>query len=75
MRKRCFLIAAIALVLGVYFNVSSYPSESDIQHRKNFNKHMEESYEAARMFNERIGDYSTTSSGVDHMLKIQSLWV
>jgi len=41
MRKRCFIIAAIALVVGGYFHVHSYPTEILISIRESLNEAIE----------------------------------
>ncbi|MDA7541011.1 hypothetical protein N8649_02725 [bacterium] len=52
MRKRCFIIAAIALVIGVFFDQRSYPSEMDIMVREKMNDNVELNNEIAEMHGE-----------------------
>tara|TARA_R110001592_G_scaffold221571_3_gene476446 strand:+ start:118 stop:459 length:342 start_codon:yes stop_codon:yes gene_type:complete len=54
MRKRCFIIAAIALVIGVAFHHASYPEEIIIKIRKKQNDRLEETNERIRAY----GKYS-----------------
>lgn len=54
MRKRCFIIGAIALVIGVAFHHASYPEEIIIKIRKKQNDRLEETNEKIRAY----GKYS-----------------
>ena len=62
MRKRCFIIAAIALAIGVYFQWQSYPSEIVIYGRESLNRAKENNNERRRdrdshLYGTAFGEY------------------
>jgi hypothetical protein len=48
MRKRCFIIGVIALVIGVFYQQDSYPDGLIIMYRKESNHGMDKSNETLR---------------------------
>jgi len=64
MRKRCFIIAAIALVVGVFFQWHSYPTEIVIKLREtnnessaNLNKKIRDADRGDRLYGMNYSEY------------------
>ena len=77
MRKRCFIIATLAFVLGIIFNIAAVPSSEEINGRISINKSMQRLDEsaAASPLNEgrSIVRSRPLSLGPDPLLKGASL--